>query len=163
MTGGQPGTGRRPDGAAFIIALALMAMGALLIWDGARIPDRGGYSGIGPGDVPKLVGGVLILLGLATAVEGRRGRAEPLPRQQIAPVLLIVGGLALQLVLLKPLGFGIASGILFACTAAAFGKRNLVLTLPLGIIFALAVYGVFDRLLQLNLPAGVPETLIFGG
>jgi putative tricarboxylic transport membrane protein len=79
------------------------------------------------------------------------------------PILYILGGLALQLALLHPLGFSIASGLLFACTAAAFGKRNVALTLPIGIGFALVVYGVFDQLLKLNLPAGVPETLIFGG
>lgn len=33
-------------------------------------------------------------------------------------MLWIVDGLALQLILLKPLGFSIASSILFACTAA---------------------------------------------
>jgi putative tricarboxylic transport membrane protein len=79
------------------------------------------------------------------------------------PVLFILGGLALQLILLHPLGFSIASGLLFACTAAAFGKRNFALTIPIGVSFALVVYGVFDQLLKLNLPAGVPETLIFGG
>jgi putative tricarboxylic transport membrane protein len=71
--------------------------------------------------------------------------------------------LALQLILLKPLGFSIASGLLFTCTAAAFGKRNLTLTLPIGIGFAFLVYGIFDQLLQLNLPAGFLETLVFGG
>jgi putative tricarboxylic transport membrane protein len=69
----------------------------------------------------------------------------------------------LQLILLHPLGFSIASGLLFACTAAAFGKRNFVLTVPVGIVFAFVVYGVFDQILKLNLPAGVPETLIFAG
>ena len=32
----------------------------------------------------------------------------------------------------------------------------------LGILACLAVYGLFDRLLQLNLPAGPLETAIFG-
>ncbi|MGL5361366.1 MAG: tripartite tricarboxylate transporter TctB family protein, partial [Paracoccaceae bacterium] len=75
----------------------------------------------------------------------------------------VIAGLALQLVLLKPLGFSIASGLLFACTAAAFGKRNPLITLPIGIALAFVVYGVFDRLLSLNLPGGVLETLIYGG
>jgi putative tricarboxylic transport membrane protein len=79
------------------------------------------------------------------------------------PILFIIGGLALQLALLHVLGFSIASGLLFACTAAAFGKRNFAISLPAGIAFALGVYGVFDQLLKLNLPAGFLETLIFGG
>jgi putative tricarboxylic transport membrane protein len=163
MSGQSPATERRPDGAAFIIAALLAALGALLIWQGVSIPDKGGYAGIGSGDMPIYVGAGLIALALAHVWQGRRSRGTPVPRQDLPPVLFITGGLALQLVLLHPLGFSIASGILFAGTAAAFGKRNLALTLPIGIIFALAVYGIFDRLLQLNLPAGFPETMIFGG
>ncbi|WP_431300165.1 tripartite tricarboxylate transporter TctB family protein [Tabrizicola sp. BL-A-41-H6] len=156
-------TGRRPDGAAFIIAAVLAALGGLLIWQGRAIPDKGGYAGIGSGDLPVFVGAGLVLLAAGHVVKGLRNAEPPLPRQQPVPILLIVGGLALQLILLKPLGFSIASGLLFASTAAAFGKTRVVVTLPIGIIFALIVYGVFDQLLQLNLPAGVPETLIFGG
>ncbi len=156
-------TKRRPDGAALIIAVLLAGLGGLLIWQGGTIPDKGGYAGIGSGDLPVFVGWGLVLLALAHAIKGLRMGGVAVPRQERLPVLFIIGGLLLQLVLLKPLGFAIASGILFACTAAAFGKRNFALTLPIGIIFALVVYGVFDRLLQLNLPAGFPETLIFGG
>ena len=35
--------------------------------------------------------------------------------------------------------------------------------LRIGIALALAIYGVFDRLLKLNLPASGVEYLIFGG
>lgn len=163
MSGSAPVTGRRPDGAAFIIAAVLAGLGTLLIWQGSVIPDKGGYAGIGSGHAPVFVGIVLWLLGLTHVWTGLRVGARAVPRQQVAPVLFILGGLALQLILLHPLGFSIASGLLFACTAAAFGKRNFALSLPVGIAFALAVYGVFDQLLKLNLPAGFPETLLFGG
>jgi putative tricarboxylic transport membrane protein len=163
MTGFSPEPERRPSGAAFAIAAVLAAWGALLIWQGHMIPDKGGYAGIGSGDMPQFIGWGLVVLAAAHVLMGVRGTAERVPRQAPVPVLWIVAGLALQLVLLKPLGFSIASGLLFACTAAAFGKRNFLLTLPVGLGFALCVYGVFDRLLQLNLPAGLPETLIFGG
>jgi putative tricarboxylic transport membrane protein len=77
--------------------------------------------------------------------------------------LWIVAGLALQLVLLRPAGFSVASGLLFAFTAAGFGKRNLALTVPIGVALSLLIYGVFDQLLKLKLPAGLLENLIFGG
>ncbi|MGL5009328.1 MAG: tripartite tricarboxylate transporter TctB family protein, partial [Paracoccaceae bacterium] len=118
------GTGRRPERAAFIIAAGLAALGALLVWQGGMIPDKGGYAGIGSGGMPKLIGWGLIALAAGHIVMGLSGGAEPREEQRIAPVLLIILGLALQLVLLKPLGFSVASGLLFACTAAAFGKRN---------------------------------------
>lgn len=163
MSGHEPATGRRPDGAAFIIAAALAGLGTLLVWQGGTIPEKGGYAGVNSGDAPVFVGVCLWLLALAHVWKGLRHGATAIARQQPLPVLFIIGGLALQLVLLHPLGFSIASGLLFACTAAAFGKRNFAVSLPVGIAFALLVYGVFDRLLKLNLPAGFPENLIFGG
>jgi putative tricarboxylic transport membrane protein len=159
----SPATRRRPDGAAFVIALLLAALGALLIWDGARIPIKAGYAGVGSGDVPKVIGACLIGLAIWTAIAAWRGAFEPRPRQRIPPLLWIIAGLSLQLILLNIAGFAIASGTLFACTAAAFGKRQLLLTLPVGIVFALGVYGIFDGLLKLNLPGGPLERLIFGG
>lgn len=163
MSGFSPATGRRPDGAAFFIAALLAALGSLLLWQGFALPDKGGYAGIGSGGMPKFVGICLWLLALAHVWNGLRRAAHSLPRQQPVPVLFITGGLALQLILLHPLGFSIASGLLFAMTAAGFGKRSFHVTLPVGILFALMVYGVFDQLLRLNLPAGLPEHLIFGG
>lgn len=163
MSGFEPATGRRPDGAAFIIAALLAAIGTLLIWQGNAIPDKGGYAGIGSGDAPRFVGICLWLLALTHFWKGLRHGAAPIARQQQVPILFITGGLALQLTLLHPLGFSTASGLLFACTAAAFGKRNFATSLPVGICFALVIYGVFDQLLKLNLPAGFLEDLIFGG
>jgi putative tricarboxylic transport membrane protein len=163
MTGFDRATERRPDGAAFIIAAILAALGALLIWQGRAIPDKGGYAGIGSGEAPLFVGLCLWALALAHVWKGLRHGAAGVPRQNPVPILFIIGGLALQLALLHVLGFSIASGLLFACTAAAFGKRNFAISLPVGIGFALGVYGVFDQLLKLNLPAGFLETLIFGG
>jgi putative tricarboxylic transport membrane protein len=159
----RPATKRRPDGAAFVIAGLLAALGALLIWDGARIPVKAGYAGVGSGDVPQVVGACLIGLGLWTAIAGFRGAFDPRPHQRIPPLLWIIAGLSLQLILLNVAGFSVASGVLFACTAAAFGKRQLLLTLPIGIAFALGVYGIFDGLLKLNLPGGPLENLLFGG
>jgi putative tricarboxylic transport membrane protein len=163
MSGAEPATGRRPDGAAFVIAALLAGFGTLLIWQGRAIPDKGGYAGIGSGDLPVFIGACLWLLALTHVWKGLRHSAPGVPRQQPLPVMFIIVGLALQLAFLRPLGFSVASALLFACTAAAFGKRNYVVTLPVGIGFALAVYGVFDQLLKLNLPAGFLENLLFGG
>lgn len=157
------GTSRRPDGAALIIAAALAALGALLIWEGARIPEKGGYAGVGSGDLPQFIGWGLLALALGHVFSGLRRGASARTEQHIVPVLWIVAGLALQLLLLKPMGFSIASGLLFACTAAGFGKTRLYFTLPVGIGAAFVVYGVFDQLLRLKLPGGVLENLIFGG
>jgi putative tricarboxylic transport membrane protein len=72
MSGFDPATGRRPDGAAFIIAALLAALGALLIWQGFVIPDKGGYAGIGSGDLPMFIGGGLLVLSMAHVWKGLR-------------------------------------------------------------------------------------------
>ena len=160
---GQTGTGRRPDGAAFIIAALLAIFGAVLLWDAGRLPQDGGYAGIGPAAMPKLVGWVLIGLAVLTALSGLKRRIADVPRQNPVPLFWIGGGVALQIALLHVAGFIIATAILFAATARAFGERNSLLGLGVGFVLALVVYGIFDRLLQLNLPAGPLELMIFKG
>ncbi len=46
-------------------------------------------------------------------------------RRNRAPVLWIVGGLVAQMVLIKTVGFSIATGVLFAMTARGFGRVSL--------------------------------------
>ncbi|MES2433457.1 MAG: tripartite tricarboxylate transporter TctB family protein [Pseudomonadota bacterium] len=159
----ESATKRRPNGAAFVVAAALTALASVLIWQGFAIPDKGGYAGVGSGALPKFVGYGLLVLALCHVVTGIRDAAPSIEPPHLIPVVWIIAGLALQLMLLKPLGFAIGSSLLFACTAAGFGKRNLALTLPIGLVLSLLIYGLFDQMLRLKLPAGVLEHLIFGG
>jgi putative tricarboxylic transport membrane protein len=154
---------RRPNRAALIIAAVLAAVGMVLIWQGFSIPDKGGYAGVGSGGLPKFIGGGLLVLALGHVVTARQPGGSDGPVTELVPVLWIIAGLVLQLILLHPLGFSIASGLLFALTAAGFGKRRVTVTLPIGIALSLVIFGVFDQLLKLNLPAGPLERLIFGG
>ncbi|MDI7861859.1 tripartite tricarboxylate transporter TctB family protein [Rhizobiaceae bacterium n13] len=152
---------RRPDRAALVIAVALIAVAAVIFWDVSRLGAIASYARIGPTTVPNLVAGGLLVLGIWTAIEAWRGDFPEREHQEMGPVLWIVGGLAAQMLLLKPLGFSIATGVLFAMTAAGFGKRKLWLTLPIGIAFSFVVWVIFTRLLQLHLPSGPLEALFF--
>lgn len=154
--------GRRPSGAAFIIAAGLAVLGSLLIWQGMIIPDKGGYAGIGSGAMPKAIGTGLMLLALGHVYVGLKSPAMPHEHQNNRAIAWIIAGLALQLVLLGFVGFAIASGLLFACTARAMGYGKFHISLPVGLGLALIIYGTFDRLLKLNLPSGALEHLIFG-
>ena len=154
---------RRRDPAALIIAAGLAVIAGVMLWDSARLADLGGYSGVGPASVPRVVAFCLLGLSVWTAIEAFRGDFPRRPPQAPAPVLWIVAGLAAQLMLLHVAGFSIATGILFAFTARAFGKTNLAMTIPLGIGFAFVVWAIFSQLLMLNLPAGPLEHLIFSG
>ena len=158
---GRASAPRRIDLSGLAVALGLLVLAAVLWWDASRIPTARGYAGMGPADTPRVIGAGLALLGLWAAWEAVRAPEAPAPRQDVPAIAWIVGGLGLQLILIRSAGFSIAGGLLFACVAAAFGRRKLWFTVPVGIAFALAVFGVFALLLQLSLPAGPLERLVF--
>lgn len=154
---------RRPRWAALIIVAGLAGMAALLLWDAAGQKQDGGYAGVGPADVPRLIAYGLIGLAVLTVVAGLRGDLPRPPRQAPAPLLWILGGLGLQLALLHVAGFVVSGALLFGMTARGFGQRPLWRNVAVGLVLALVIYGVFDRLLKLNLPGGPLEHLVFGG
>jgi putative tricarboxylic transport membrane protein len=118
---------------------------------------------VGPADVPRIIAYGLLVLAVLTVVAGLKGDLPRPPRQAPAPVLWILGGLGLQLVLLHVVGFVVSGALLFGMTARGFGQRPLWKAVAVGLGLSLVIYGVFDQLLKLNLPAGPLERLIFGG
>jgi len=152
---------RRPDRAALIIAPALFAIAVLIWWDAGRLAEMSNYSRIGPATVPHVVAIGLALLAVWTAFEAWRGDFPERETVEMHPVVMIVAGLAGQMLLLKTAGFSIATGVLFALTAFGFGRRKLWISLPIGIAMSFVVYIIFGRFLQLSLPAGPFEHLFF--
>jgi putative tricarboxylic transport membrane protein len=74
-------------------------------------------------------------------------------------MLWVLGGLVAQMLTMKTIGFSLSTGLLFAATARAFGKGALWKTFPAGVVFALLVWLMFAKGLQLTLPAGPLERL----
>lgn len=149
---------RRPDWAALVIAAGLAVLAAVIFWDAQRVGGVAAY-GIGPKTVPVIIGIGLAGLAVWTAIEAWRGDFPERERQNLPPLVWVVGGLAAQMLLLKVAGFSIATGLLFAATAKAFGKGPLWKTIPIGIVLSFFVWFVFARGLQLSLPAGPIERL----
>lgn len=162
MSGHSP-TSRRPDWATLVIAAGLAAAAGVIFWDASRLPQAGGYGGVGPADVPRWVASGLLILAIWSVIAALRDGPEPRVKAASGPVLWIVLGLLLQLLLLNVAGFSIATALLFAGAAAGFGKRNFALTLPIGIVLGAAIYVVFGGLLELSLPAGPLERMFLGG
>lgn len=150
---------RRPDWAALIIAAVLVALAVIIYLDASRLREMMGYSPVGPSTVPTFIAIVLVGLAIWTVFAAFRHDFPEREHQEIAPVAWIIGGLAAQMLLLETAGFSIATGVLFAATAAGFGKRKIWISLPIGIVLCLAVWLVFAGLLQLSLPAGPIERL----
>ena len=104
----------------------------------------------------------LIALGVALLVTALRGmRAGPPTvvaegdRTDWLSLAIIVGGLVLHWLLLRPLGFIVASTVLYVAVVTGFGDRNYLRTLGIGVVLAVIVYFVFTRGLGLRLPAGI--------
>ena len=152
---------RRPVWAALAIAIVLFAIAALIFYDVARLQGGNVYSGLGPATVPKGIAIGLIVLGVWTVFAAMRRDFPVREYQEVPPVLFIVGGLAAQMLLLKTAGFSLATGVLFALTAAGFGKTKFWISLPAGIALSFVVWIIFARFLQLSLPAGPLERLFF--
>jgi len=151
---------RQIDPAAAVISVLLLALAGVIFWDMSRLEISSTY-GVGPKAMPIVVASGLALIAIGNlAMAFTSGLPRPEPADAKA-ILLILGGLA-ALIALIGLGGGFiaATTILFATTAAAFGRRAFHVDLVIGLVLATAVYLLFDKLLALSLPAGPIERLL---
>jgi putative tricarboxylic transport membrane protein len=150
----------RPAIAGMIIAAALLLLAAVIVWDTAALQVAATY-GLGPKAMPYVVAAGLALLAAGNFLLAWRGDFPA--REDVDPraIALILGGLA---ALIAIIGFGggfiLATTILFVATSAAFGRRAIHIDVAIGLVLALAIYLLFDKLLTLSLPAGPLERLL---
>lgn len=154
------GSERGPDRAALAIALALALAAVAIAWSTMRAGGIANNAPVGPKTFPYIIALGLFGLSLWTAVEAWRGDFPARDRQQLPPMAWILGGLVVQMLTMKTVGFSIATGLLFAATAKGFGRGPLWMTVPIGIVFAFVVWLIFAKGLQLSLPSGPLERLI---
>ena len=160
MSSGEPNLSRRPDGAALVIALALAAIAAVIIWQTAQMRVPPVQAKVGPQVFPYVIAGGLILLSIGTVISALRGSFPSREKDNYGPMLWIIGGLVGQMLLLGWAGFSIATAVLFAFTAKGFGRGPLWQTIPIGFVLAFVIWLIFSRGLQLSLPTGPIERLI---
>jgi putative tricarboxylic transport membrane protein len=150
----------KSDPAGIVVAALLALAAAIIAWDAGRL-ELGQTYGLGPKAMPYVVAVGLTLLAIGNLVMALRG-ALPL-RESTDPkaIIQILGGLA---VLIAIIGFGggfiLATTVLFATTARAFGRRAFLVDLAIGFVLSFAIYLMFDKLLTLSLPAGPLERLL---
>lgn len=150
---------RRPDRGALLIA-ALLGLAAIGIFISTSYQGGvAGYSPVGPKTVPYVIAAALAVLALSTAIAALRGDFPEREPINWPPTLWVIAGMMLQMLTMKTVGFSIATGLLFACTAKGFGKGNFLVTIPVGIVFSFIVWIIFAKGLQLSLPAGPLEQL----
>jgi putative tricarboxylic transport membrane protein len=75
-------------------------------------------------------------------------------------IVRILGGLAAMIAVIGfGYGFIIATTLLFAMTASAFGRKAFHIDLLIGFVLSTVIYLVFSKILALTLPAGPLEHL----
>jgi putative tricarboxylic transport membrane protein len=150
--------------AELIVGLAVLALSGIVVWQAGEIAASPLYAQVGPKFVPYTVGVGLALLGagLTAAATIGRWRTEPDDAGGIdwRAMSWLGAGMVLNCALIGPAGFIVASTLMFACVARAFASKAWPRDLAIGFAIALAAYLAFDRLLGININAGVLEGIL---
>lgn len=155
----------RRSTSATAVGLTTAGLGGFVIQQALSGGYEPSYATVGPGVFPFIVGVGLVLVGLGLVVQALSGSwrvtwveaddasATDAP-SPLARTLPIGVAFVLDVVLMQPAGFVLASTALFVCVTRAFGSRRLVLDAALGLAFTGAIYVIFTHGLKLSLPAG---------
>jgi putative tricarboxylic transport membrane protein len=143
---------------AFLLAASLAILLAVL-----EIPGRGGYSSSGPRFVPLIVaGGLLLLSALFLArtwirpdVELAERSAEEDDATHWATPGLILLALLVYAFALEPVGYPLATAVVFVALARVLGSRALVRDVIAGLVLGFGLFTAFTQYLGVSLPAGL--------
>jgi putative tricarboxylic transport membrane protein len=141
------------------IAAVLLALAITIFWDTSVLALAPTY-GVGPKAMGYVIAGGLAILAVGNFVLAWRNQFPPREEWDPKAVVLILGGFAALIAIIAfGGGFIPATALLFATTAAAFGRRAFHIDLLIGLVLATVAYLAFDKLLTLALPAGPIERL----
>lgn len=144
------------------LGLVITAVAAWLLYRShTELAFRGSNGEPGPGYLPVLLTGCLVVLGLALAgiwafgKQAREGNAPTLSLHpaQMARALMVWGALVVCAFLIEPLGFLIAGEVFVLIIMAIERMRSIALIVTL-LLIPPAMYLLFDTLLEVQLPGG---------
>jgi putative tricarboxylic transport membrane protein len=133
-----------------LLGALLIVLAALAFWSAQSLVVPFAADPLGPSGFPSAVAAILAVCGSMLLVA--RGLPFAWPERRAAPFLLILVMVAYAL-LLEPLGFILATSGLAVGVALLFGARAW-LALVTGAITSVALWALFDKLLDLPLPKG---------
>ena len=153
---------RQPVWNDVAVGLGVCTLALVIGWQTTLIPDNAVYAKVGPKIVPWLVTGMLAVLGAALTFHGWRGGWEhdDAGAPDYTSLGLMVLGLVLNVALIDVAGFIIASTVLFALTARAFGSSQGVRDSAIGFALATVAYIGFDRVLGYRIGSGLVERFL---
>ena len=167
----EQGNGPRSDTSGRIaelaLALGVIILGVVVLWQTREIRVTPMNARIGPRVIPYVVGGGLVVVGVWLAIDILRGRvatsgggedsedADPTLPTEWDTIAYIAVSLVAYLFLIERAGFIIASSVLFFGAAFGMGSRRVPRDIVVAVVLSTAIYLIFTRGLDLRLPAGV--------
>ena len=141
----------------------VVALGIFALVRAGSINEPITAGSMGPRVLPYMVGGALVLSGLAVVVavlRGRRGEAEQ--GEDVADdehtdwvtVGMLVALLLVHVFLIVPAGWPVAATLLFAGSAIVLGAKPWWRAVVIGLLLALVLQAAFAGGLGVSLPAG---------
>ncbi|WP_350276002.1 tripartite tricarboxylate transporter TctB family protein [Kribbella sp. HUAS MG21] len=139
-----------------VAALILIVLSTTFLVGVFDIRSPKGLDPAGPRFFPLLVTVAWLVLSVAYLVEGLRAprTARASGRGWFEPVA-VSALLVLYALLVVPLGYLIATALLFFAAARVLGSRQLVRDIVVSVVLAVVVYVAFTQFLDISLPAGV--------
>ena len=131
------------------VLFTLLGVGALVI--GSKY-TLGTAARMGPGYFPRILGILLIVLGVVIALQALRVRGEAMPRFRLRPLVVVLGSVVLFGAIGRPLGVALSTVILIVVASAASSEFRPRESLVAGLVLAALAVGVFVVGLQLQLP-----------
>jgi putative tricarboxylic transport membrane protein len=149
------------------VAAGITAIGLLVLLGSFYLPTGGGYAQVGPGVVPRAVGAVTLIIGACLLWEAFHAGFPGVDEEAEARLPMdwrafgwVSGGIVAYGLLIEPLGFIIASTILFVMVARGFNSRRWLVNTVTGVVLAAIVFAIFNYGLGLTLPAGVLKAIL---
>lgn len=151
------GSGLR-DVAGLGISAGLFVLAFVIFNDASGYPVRRSYAQFGPEIFPYLIAFGIVVMAGVTAIIAWRGGFEARAPLHYAGLFWIIVAIVAQIVLLfAGSGFIIASTVLFAFSARAFGQTTHLLNFAIGAIMSTLLFLLFRYGLGLALPNGLLE------
>ena len=154
-----------------VFAVVIVAFGLLVLFGTTRISGASGYSPDGPKFFPLIVAvgllgfGILFLLSTTLRRDyflGEKAAAEGAATHW-PTIALLVAVLLAYAFLLDPLGYTVATALLFPALTyvlGSTGRRKVLRNLAIGVALGVVVFFAFTELLGVRLPDGLLDPLL---
>jgi putative tricarboxylic transport membrane protein len=152
------------------VALLLLAFGIAVLVDASGLQSGLGRNvTVSPRAVPYVVGGGLVVVALALAVNilrGGRGEQESGEDVDLShgtdwrTVGLLAAAFVANIVLIERAGWPISGAVLFFGSAYALGSRRIVRDIALSLVLSIGSWYLFVLGLGINLPVGILKGIL---